>query len=144
MNTRRLELGGMRWVVVADRAGMSVQNLLRIRKGQIAVTAEARLQIGKGLEIEPDSITDVIDGVATKLRPVVAPPSLGEVRNAQARILAATPEQLVEMMELVEHAYAREFPVDIARAKARTWLSDAMRIREQHHTVGRNDDEAIG
>lgn len=104
-----------------------------------------RTAMERVLHWAPGSIDRVLAGAGSPEvempRPAI---TASEVRGAQARILAATPEQLVAMMEIVEHAYAREFASDVARTKAQTWLTDAMRLREQRHAAGGSGDEAIG
>lgn len=49
MNVQRTRLG-LRWTQVARSAGMTVQNLLRIRKGQIALTDLAARGIERALQ----------------------------------------------------------------------------------------------
>lgn len=74
METRRRDLR-VKWTQVAPRAGMSVQNLLRIRKGQISITWDAATGIDDALRWERGSVeAAVTEGRAPTLKAVMDPP----------------------------------------------------------------------
>lgn len=61
MDARRVDRR-MRWVEVAERAQMSVQNLSLIRKGKINITDLAAANLEDALEWAPGSIAAVLAG----------------------------------------------------------------------------------
>lgn len=61
MNQRRRQLR-MQWIDVAERAGMGVQNLLRIRTGQIGISEKAADGIDDALGWEPGSVEKILNG----------------------------------------------------------------------------------
>ncbi|GAA0637935.1 hypothetical protein GCM10010174_69700 [Kutzneria viridogrisea] len=66
MNDRRLELG-LYWTDVAKRAGMTAQNLLRIRNGEIGLTPLSKRAIDRAMSWEPGR---GVDHVLNAMRPV--------------------------------------------------------------------------
>jgi plasmid maintenance system antidote protein VapI len=60
MNRRRQQLG-WKWIDVAREAHMSVQNLLRIRQGEIAITDDAARQLEQALRWETGSVNAVLN-----------------------------------------------------------------------------------
>lgn len=61
MDSRRLELR-LRWKKVAELAGMSEANLLRIRNDEISLTTFAAAGIEAALQWEKDSVLAVLEG----------------------------------------------------------------------------------
>jgi transcriptional regulator with XRE-family HTH domain len=94
MNRRRLDLG-IRWREVAQRAGMTEQNLIKIRKGVTNLTEDAGAAIERALRWQAGSVAAVIMGD----EPVE---SHAPDRPTRPGIENATPEQLVEMRQIVE------------------------------------------
>jgi hypothetical protein len=80
MNDRRRELR-IKWTEVARRSEMSVQNVLRIRKGQISISEDAADGIETALEWEPGSVERAVrEGIkptpASPPAPAVEPPAV--------------------------------------------------------------------
>lgn len=83
MNERRRELR-IKWTEVARRAGMTPQNLLRIRKGQISISWDAADGIDDALQWERGGVQAIIDGrIPVKL--LVARPQDPELRDENER-----------------------------------------------------------
>ncbi len=61
MNERRRQLR-INWNEVARRAGMTVENLRRIRRGTISVSENAAVQIDAALGWEPGSVESFLAG----------------------------------------------------------------------------------
>lgn len=74
MDARRIELR-LRWKKVADLAGMSEANLLRIRNGEIALTPFAAAGIESALQWAKGSVDSVLGGQdARPAHPEHSPP----------------------------------------------------------------------
>lgn len=73
MNDQRLELR-LRWVEVARRARMSVQNLSLIRKGKIDITDLAAANLEEAFEWDRGRIKDILqDGDSAPVDPLTGP-----------------------------------------------------------------------
>lgn len=107
MEARRKELR-IRWTEVARRAGMSPQNLLRIRKGLIAVSWEAAKGIDYAMEWAAGSVESFVERGeeprrSTGARPVEPPREAAPVREAA---LVGLTEDLTEEQFLMFFAAA--------------------------------------
>jgi hypothetical protein len=93
MNDRRVALG-LQWVDVARRAvtargnPMSVQNLLRIRKGDVDVTDMAADQIERALEWAPGSVAKTLKGGEPTIRDSQTGSSFNPVTATAAQTVA--------------------------------------------------------
>lgn len=121
MNKRRLQLG-MRWREVAQRAGMTEQNLIKIRKGTISVTEDAAAGIERALRWQPGSVFAILAGDDPVPRSSGLPMD-PDSRMHRATILNATPEQLVEMRQVVEDV--------LGGAVANDFLMRALELRAE-------------
>lgn len=115
MDARRLELG-LRWSGVARQMRMSVQNLARIRNGEIAVTKDAAAAIERALRWTTGSVQRALDGGRPELAEHEETPA-----TTRMAILTATSEQLVEMRQVVEDVLGAE--------TANRWLTGALEMR---------------
>lgn len=113
MNAARLRLG-IKWTDVAMRARMSVQNLLRIRKGEIAVTEDAAYGLERALDWRHGSIEAILAGG----EPTLDEPELEPVDPA--------------IQALLDDAYDR------ARQQGRTHKQAMERMRAE---IARLDEE---
>lgn len=101
MEDRRLQLR-LKWIEVARRAEMSESNLVRIRKGEIALTPLAARAIEDALEWEAKSIEGVLRGEAPKPRvPQGVPPIPEGVRVDPADWAIMTNEERTAYVRIV-------------------------------------------
>jgi transcriptional regulator with XRE-family HTH domain len=117
LNKRRLQLG-IRWVEVARRAGMTPQNLSRIRRGEISLTRDAAAGIERALQFAEGSVADG-NPVPTK----EPSPHAAVRRQERARsvIVSASLQELNEMAT----AYAEAF----GESEGEAFLLRALEIR---------------
>jgi transcriptional regulator with XRE-family HTH domain len=122
MDKRRLELRPpLKWNQVAERAGLSIGHLSRIRKGEAPITKLAATQIETALEWEPGTVAQIMaDETTDTAIPSVAPlkvvPSPGDfaaIENpspteaAMIAYMAAMRKEIEELNAKVD-ALARE------------------------------------
>lgn len=93
MNDRRRELR-IRWTGVARRAGMTPQNLLRIRKGDISVTWEAADGIDDALQWRRGSVQAILEGREPIPLPQQPGPNLRDETEEQIWSMTKVPEEL--------------------------------------------------
>lgn len=98
MNHRRRELR-IKWTEVARRAGMSVQNVLRIRKGQISISEDAADGVEDALQWARGSVQRVIQEGAP---PIPVAPVAGSTQGAP---LSPEATQLFEDIEKLFKAW---------------------------------------
>lgn len=88
MNDSRVDMG-LRWSEVARRAGMSPQNLLRIRKGEIAVTELSARSIERVFDWPQGRVKALLDDSGSPLPdPESFDPATAPVEDL-AKIIAA-------------------------------------------------------
>lgn len=118
MNDRRLELG-MTWRQVARAGDISYEALRTARRGDANIPPMTQRSIERGLQWAAGSVRAVLDdGDPTPL----GPPSAAEVAEGQMQILTASPQQLVEMRNIVEEVLGRE--------EADEFMTRAIQMRE--------------
>lgn len=103
MNQRRLHLG-IRWVEVARRAGMSPQNLSRIRRGEISLTEDAAAGIERALRFVAGSVSKG-NPVPLDDRPA---PTDGRREQAHSIIVNASLNELMAMANAYVEAFDEE------------------------------------
>jgi hypothetical protein len=121
MAARRVELRRP-WREIAAAAGMSEQNLLRIRQGDITVTEQAARGIDTALNWEPGSVLAILDDGEPTPKDAVTPRT---PRGNQGipRVALMSPEELAEItVDLMEVSGPDE---------AKRFLSNAVKLREQ-------------
>jgi transcriptional regulator with XRE-family HTH domain len=103
LNKRRLQLG-IRWVEVARRAGMTVQNLSRIRRGEIGLSQDAAAGIERALWFAEGSVA------AGNPIPVDDPPLPVAARRQEARgfIVGLTRDELVRLADIYAEAFGEQ------------------------------------
>lgn len=107
MDLRRAELG-LNWDEVAAAGRISVATLRRVRGGA-TITRDNEVAIERGLRWTSGSVGSVLaGGEATPLDGGPALPMDATSRETRARVLTATPEQIVEMRQLIEDVMGAE------------------------------------
>lgn len=101
MEDRRVQLR-LKWIEVARRADMSESNLVRIRKGDIALTPLAARAIEDALEWEPKSVEAILRGEAPRPQlPPNVPPIPEGVRVDPADWAVMTPDERTAYVRIV-------------------------------------------
>ncbi|MGI5155759.1 helix-turn-helix domain-containing protein [Microbispora sp. CA-102843] len=94
----RAEQLRLTWDAVADRAGMSVAHLRRIRKGETPITSQMAAGLEEALKLQPGSIDALLAGGA------ITP--LPEARKSLAQLLVergiVTPDEVTLSDEVVD------------------------------------------
>jgi transcriptional regulator with XRE-family HTH domain len=116
MDDRRAELG-MTWDEVAAAGGISVATLRRVRRGA-PVTADNVVKIERGLKWPAGSVRSALAAAEAGM------PTDPVSRARRASIIAATPEQLAEMYQLIDEVMGPE--------RAREFLQGALELRAAH------------
>lgn len=125
MDKRRLELRPpLKWNQVAEKAGLSIAHLARIRKGESPLSKMAASQIESALEWEPGTVARIMDDEALSTTPeverppavlegLVLPPHLADIEDptpkeaAMLQYLASLQEQIRALDERID-AITRE------------------------------------
>jgi hypothetical protein len=123
MDVRRIELG-LRWTEVARTMPMSVQNLARIRNGEITVTREAAAAIERALRWQAGSVRQVLAG--GEPTPLEGTPAIGRARWKTYRVTA---EEAFAMLQVALEDYGaggfwREFDFIYERRESTQRTSD--------------------
>ena len=131
LNQRRLQLG-LRWVAVARRAGMTPQNLNRIRNGEISLSENAAAGIERALEY--------VAGTLASGNPVPSedqPKPAATRRNEARRFIASlTREELVDAANLYAEAFGDE--------AAEAFLLRAAEIRRDANRAVDDEEADLG
>jgi hypothetical protein len=123
MDRRRAELG-LTWDEVAAAGGTSVATLRRVRRGA-TITSDNIVAIERGLQWRSDSVRRVLaDGEPTPLGQPHLPMDPTS-RATRARIATATPEELVEMRQLIEDVMGAD--------SANEFLRRAIKLQRETH-----------
>lgn len=137
MNERRRQLR-MKWTEVARRAGMTPQNLLRIRNGEISVTDDAADGLDHALLWQRDSVHQILAG--GKPVPLDVPrPSRHQWTALDP--LTSSPEEIAEFLEEVRRAQGDDVFFELFQATLKVNMQ-ARAVRERkaqevrHRTAG--------
>ena len=129
MAARREQLR-LNWTKVAQLAGMTPQNLLRIRNGEIAVTDDAANGIERALQWSEGSVQQILEGHDAKERdpePMRVQPSRGTLTRAQ--IARMSKGQISDIAEMIRETVGKEAAID--------WVVGASRIQDEELQGGR-------
>jgi transcriptional regulator with XRE-family HTH domain len=127
MNERRRQLR-MKWTEVARGAGMTPQNLLRIRNGEISVTDDAADGLDHALQWERDSVHEILAG--GKPTPLDARPPR---RRTPLDPLTSTPQEIADFLEEVRQTQGDAVFFELFQAT----LKANMRAREERERTER-------
>lgn len=105
MEGRRRQLR-VKWTEVAKRAGMSPQNLLRIRNGEISVTDDAADGIDEALYWKHGSVQAILNGGSAT--PIDIPISPRRRKRSSLDPLTSSPEEIMEFLEEVRQVQGDE------------------------------------
>lgn len=129
MNERRRQLR-MKWTEIARRAGMTPQNLLRIRNGEISVTDDAADGLDHALQWERDSVHEILAG----RKPVPLDiPRPSRRQRAPLDPLTSTPEEIAEFLEEVRQKQGDDVFFELFQAT----LKVNMQAREDRERTAR-------
>lgn len=130
MDTRRLELG-LRWKGVVERAGITHQTLLQLRKGQpVADLTIARVE--QALEWAPGSIAQIAEGGD----PIPLPPPSPEPENAP-RSGRYRPVQVPEGLDPDDEDVQRIQAMKLPPKKKFMYLLQLLEVIEENEQEGK-------
>lgn len=107
------------WREVARRAGMTEQNLRRVRVGDISVTENAAEGIENALSWQPGSVRAILSGG----KPTLRVPGPRNPDEKVLRVVTMTPEELA-----ARYVDVRK---DLGADEAQRYLAAAIRLREE-------------
>lgn len=132
LNQRRRALK-LRWNAVAVRLEMSVQNLLRIRQGDISISEDAEDAIERFLRWETGSVQAVLaGGEPTPLKVDVSYPAAEfELQAVRHEFSADARQRILEMtiFEIID--FVRDMATQSSPRAAEAWLRAAMVLRAE-------------
>lgn len=127
MEARRRELR-VNWTEVARRAGMSPQNLLRIRNGEISVTDDAADGIDEALYWEQGSVAAVLAGRGPT--PLDIPVRTRRRRRTPLDPLTSSPEDIIAFLDEVRRYQGEEVYQELLAGTLEVQRLDAERKRK--------------